>query len=68
MTTTTLQAQLKAARAAVNTLEFGTDAWETAMAAVRHLIEQINTAKPVEEFCSIDSGIHRTCLLNGRII
>jgi hypothetical protein len=38
------------------------------MAAVRHLIEQINTAKPVEEFCSIDSGIHRTCLLNGRII
>ena len=65
--TTTLQSQLKAARASVNTLEFGTDAWESAMTAVRSLVDQINAAKPVEEFFSVDSGIHRTLLLNGRV-
>jgi hypothetical protein len=64
----TLRSQLKAARATVNTLEFGTDAWESAMAAVRSLVDQINAAKPVEEFFSVDSGIHRTLLLNGRVI
>jgi hypothetical protein len=48
-------------------LEFGTDAWEAAMADVRRLVDQSNAAKPVEEFCSIDSGIHRTRLINGRI-
>ncbi len=68
MTTTTLQSQLKAARAAVNALEFGTDAWESAMVAVRSLVDQINAAKPVEEFFSVDSGIHRTMLLDGRVI
>jgi hypothetical protein len=66
--TTTLQSQLKAARASVNTLEFGTDAWESAMTAVRSLVDQINAAKPVEEFFSVDSGIHRTLLLNGRVV
>jgi hypothetical protein len=65
--TTTINAQLKAARAIVNSLEFGTDAWEAAMADVRRLVDQSNAAKPVEEFCSIDSGIHRTRLINGRI-
>ena len=68
MTATALQSQLKAARATVNTLEFGTDAWESAMVAVRSLVDQINAAKPVEEFFSVDSGIHRTLLLNGRVI
>jgi hypothetical protein len=64
----TLQSQLQAARATVNNLDFGTDAWETAMAIVCQLVEQISAAKPAEEFCSIDSGIHRTQLLNGQVI
>jgi hypothetical protein len=62
------QSQLKSARAAVNALEFGTDAWEAAMVVVRSLVDQINDAKPAEEFFSLDSGIHRTLLLNGRVI
>ena len=64
----TTNAQLKAARATVNSLEFGTDAWEAAMADVRRLVDQVNAVKPVEEFFSVDSGIHRTLLLNGRVI
>jgi hypothetical protein len=64
----TANAQLKAARATVNSLEFGTDAWEAAMADVRRLVDQVNAAKPVEEFFSVDSGIHRTLLLNGRVL
>jgi hypothetical protein len=64
----TTNAQLKAARATVNSLEFGTDAWEAAMADVRRLVDQVNAAKPVEEFFSVDSGIHHTLLLNGRVI
>ena len=68
MTVSTLQSQLKAARATVNALEFGTDAWEAAMVVVRRLADQINAAKPAEEFFSLDSGIHRTLLLNGRVI
>ena len=68
MTITALQSQLKAARATVNALEFGTDAWDAAMVAVRSLVDQISAANPVEEFCSIDSGNHRTRLLNGRVI
>ena len=68
MTASTLQSQLKSARAAVNALEFGTDAWEAAMVVVRSLVDQINAAKPVEEFFSLDSGIYRTLLLNGRVV
>ena len=66
MTTTTIQAQLKAARATVNSLAFGTDEWEAAMATVRQLVEQISAANPADEFCSVDSGIHRTRLTSGR--
>ena len=65
--TTTLQSQIKAARADVNALEFGTDAWEAAMAVVRELVDQISAANPADEFCSVDSGIHRTRLTSGRI-
>jgi hypothetical protein len=67
-TPTTLQSQLEAARATVNALEFGTNAWKSAMVAVRNLVDRINAAKPVEEFFSVDSGTHRTLLLNGRVI
>jgi hypothetical protein len=68
MTDAILQSQLKSARAAVNALEFGTDAWEAAMVVVRSLVDQINDAKPAKEFFSLDSGIHSTLLLNGRVI
>ena len=68
MTNATLQSQLKAARAAVNALEFGTDAWEAAMVVVRRLVEQHDAYLADEEFFSLDSGIHRTRLLNGRVI
>jgi hypothetical protein len=67
MATADLQSELKAARATVNSLEFGTKAWKSAMVVVRQLVETIDAAKPAEEFCSIDSGIHRTRLLSGRI-
>jgi hypothetical protein len=69
MTAATLEAQLKAARVVVKSLTFGTDAWESAMVVVRRLVDEIQAAKPAEEFCSIDSGgIYRTRLLNGRIV
>lgn len=64
----TLQAQLKTARAQVNMNDFGSDAWEANMAVVRDLVAHIDAAKPAIEFCSVDSGIHRTRLLDGRII
>lgn len=35
---------LKAARAAVNGLAFGTNEWEAAMQAVRNLVDQQNAA------------------------
>ena len=60
--------QLTAARAAVNALTFGTPEWEAAMVKVRALVDQINAAAPREEFCSVDSGVHRTRLRSGRII
>jgi len=68
MTTITLQSQLKIARATVNSLEFGTNEWEAAMVVVRNLVEQLNAYLANEEFFSLDSGIHRTLLLNGRVI
>ena len=72
MTTATLESQIKAAESVVNAIDYSADGWEAkwdkAMVAVRQLRDQISAAKPVEEFCSIDSGIHRTRLLNGRVI
>lgn len=60
--------ELKKARAKVNGLTFGTKEWEAAMELVRVLCAKIDAAKPREEFCSVDSGFHRTRLLNGRVI
>ena len=68
MTNAVLRSQLKAARATVNALEFGTDAWEAAMVVVRQLVDQHDAYLANEEFFSLDSGIHRTLLLNGRVI
>lgn len=61
-------AQLKAARAKVNRETFGTPAWEAAMQVVRNLVATVDAARPAEEFCSVDSGVHRTRLSNGKII
>jgi hypothetical protein len=72
MTTTALQSQIKAAEAVVNAIDYSADGWEAewdkAMVPVRQLRDQINAGKPAEEFFSVDSGIHRTLLLNGRVI
>ena len=73
MTAATLQSQLKAAEAIVNAIDYSADGWEAkwdqAMALVRQLREQINPAKPDQEFFSVDSGgIYCTLLLNGRVI
>lgn len=59
---------LTAARNKVNALTFGTPEWESAMQDVRTLSSEVDASKPQEEFCSIDSGIHRTRLLSGRVI
>lgn len=59
---------LKIARAAVNAETFGTPAWEAKMQVVRDLVDAANAARPVEEFTSVDSGFHRTRLLDGRVI
>lgn len=48
---------LKAARAKVNALEFGTAAWEAAMAVVRELTEQQNAATDFGTYTSIDGDI-----------
>ena len=59
---------LAAARAVVRDLTFGTDAWEAAMIEVRRLCAIVNAERPAEEFCSVDSGIHRTRTLTGKVI
>lgn len=64
----TLEKQLQAARKRVCQLTFGTPEWEAAMVIVRALCAQVDAAKPQEEFCSVDSGWHRTRLRDGRII
>lgn len=64
----TLEDQLKSARAKVNTEEFGTIAWENAMEIVRDICAKIDADRAPEEFCSVDSGIHRTRLTSGKII
>lgn len=60
--------ELKAARAAVNAETFGTPAWEAKMQIVRDLVEAADNNRPAEEFCSVDSGWHRTRQLDGRIV
>ena len=62
-----MEKQLKAARAKVNALEFGTAEWEAAMEVVRGLVDKIAADAPAEEFCSVDSGIHRTRYADGSI-
>jgi hypothetical protein len=63
-----INAKLKAARANVGNFKFGTDEWESAMVVVRALCEELAAVTPKVEFCSIDSGEHRTrCHRTGKI-
>lgn len=63
-----LDKQMKIARKEVNSLEFGTVQWEAAMEVVRKLVAKQMEVLPAEEFCSVDSGFHRTRLVSGVII
>lgn len=63
-----LDQQIRDARAEVNRHVFGTSEWEGAMQVVRALVQRQNDARAPEEFCSVDSGIHRTRLSSGRVI
>lgn len=62
--------ELKVARAHCNEMyaKFGFKSaeYEAAFEAVRKITSSQTVTK--EEFCSIDSGVHRTRLLDGRII
>jgi hypothetical protein len=49
--------QIKAARAKVNALQFGTPEWEVAMQAVRDLVAKHDAAQPAFEYTSIDGDI-----------
>lgn len=64
----TLTKQLTEARREVNRHAFGTDAWETGMVEVRRLVAAIDAQRAPEEFCSVDSGVHRTRLRDGRVV
>jgi hypothetical protein len=66
-TNANLTTKLKAARAKVNEHKFGTPEWEAAMTVVRAICAEVEVSKPQEEFCSVDSGVHRTRLPNGRV-
>lgn len=48
---------LKAARAKVNALEFGTEAWEAAMVVVRTLVDAEMTAAPKEPYISHEGDV-----------
>lgn len=65
---TGLDREVRLARDKVATFNFGTDEWEAAMQIVRDLTSKQMELAPKEEFCSIDSGEHRTRLLNGKVI
>ncbi len=63
-----LQEQLTAARLAVNAETFGTSKFDAAFEVCKELARQVDAAKPSEEFCSVDSGMHRTRQLSGKIV
>jgi hypothetical protein len=66
--TAKLIAELNAARAEVRRHKFGSAEFDAAFAKAKAISDRIIDAAPREEFCSIDSGHHRTRLLDGRII
>lgn len=67
-----MEKKLEAARAKANkaydTFGFKSAQYEKAMKKVRSLVDEMNAKMQPEEFCSVDSGFHRTRLLSGRIV
>ena len=61
-------AELAAARAKVRACTFGTAEYDAAFEAMRAITQRMIEAAPREEFCSVDSGVHRTRLASGKII
>ncbi len=47
---------------------YGTDAYEARFDDVRAITRKLSDLPSTEEFCSVDSGVHRTRLLSGRIV
>lgn len=47
---------------------YATDAYEARFDDVRAITRKLADLPSTEEFCSVDSGIHRTRLLSGRVI
>ncbi|MGO8269242.1 hypothetical protein ACC862_24070 [Rhizobium ruizarguesonis] len=47
---------------------FHSKEYNEAFEAVRAITTEMVDDAPKEEFCSIDSGIHRTRLLSGRLV
>ncbi len=68
MTQKQVAVKIENARKKVRALEFVTDAWENAMQVVRDLCAMHDSMNEPEEFCSIDSGFHRSRLTSGRIV
>lgn len=60
--------KLEAARSAVRAAKFGTPEFDAAFEAMRKITQAMVDAAPREEFCSVDSGVHRTRLASGKII
>lgn len=63
----TIDQQIAAARNEVRKHQFGTAAYDAAFDAMRAITVALASNR-TEEFCSIDSGIHRTRLMNGKVI
>lgn len=57
---------LETARNAVRAETFGTPAYDVAFDALRTITQRLVVNAPAEEFCSVDSGVHRTRLASGR--
>jgi hypothetical protein len=63
-----LTASLEQARKTVRGFKFGTPEYDAAFEVMRGFSLALADLPSTEEFCSVDSGVHRTRLSNGRII
>lgn len=63
----TIDQQIAAARNEVRKHQFGTAAYDAAFDAMRAITVALASNR-TEEFCSVDSGIHRTRIMNGKVV
>jgi hypothetical protein len=63
-----LSDKLAIARGAVRRETFGTLAYHAAFERMREITQAMTDIPTDEEFCSVDSGEHRTRLRDGRIV